>query len=254
VVIQGHRIEGADVQIAVEILTRSGGIILSRWAHYLAGVTWIGLLYYFNFVQTPSFAQFEAGPRTEAVRKLVPRALWWFRWGAMLTVLSGLSILGFQKQFTMDYFKTAPGIAIATGIILGLVMFTNVWMIIWPNQRIFIANAEATAAGRDPLPEAAAAARKAACASRTNTMFSIPLLFFMGAASHFAFRYSADSGGKRLAYWVIALVLIAVLEAIALSAPPVGAPQAWHIDQHRNTIIAGFTLWVIMIVLFEVLF
>ena len=83
----------------VPIFQRVGGIILSRWAHFLAGITWIGILYYFNFVQVPSFAAFDAGARTEATAKLVPRALWWFRWGAMLTLLSGISILAFQDQF-----------------------------------------------------------------------------------------------------------------------------------------------------------
>lgn len=244
----------------MEIFTRDGGVILSRWGHYLAGVTWIGLLYYFNFVQVPSFLTFDVGARTEAVRKLVPRALWWFRYAALLTFLTGLSILAFQGQLTSgDYYKSGPGIAIATGILLGLVMLTNVWMVIWPNQRIFIASAEATAAGREPLPEAARAARKAACASRTNALLSIPMLFFMGAPSHFAGRYNdatgeAAAGGNRAVYWLITLVLVAVLEAIALRAPAPGAPEATHIDDHRNTIIGGFVLWLIFIVLFEVLF
>jgi len=237
------------------IISRQGGVILSRWGHYLAGVTWIGLLYYFNFVQTPSFAAFEAGPRTEAVRKLVPRALWWFRWGAMLTVLTGISILIFQNDLNGDYFKSAAGISISTGILLALVMFTNVWGIIWPNQKIFIANAEATATGGEALPKAPAAARKAACASRTNTLLSIPMLFFMGATSHFSLFYKkASSGGGRAVYWIITLVLVALFEGIAISSPAAGKPMAWHIDKHRNTIISGFVLWLVLIVLWELLF
>ena len=243
----------------MEIFTQEGGAMLSRWGHYLAGVTWIGLLYYFNFVQTPSFAGFDAGARTESVRKLVPRALWWFRYGALLTLLTGLSILAFQEQLTdMDYYKLPQGISIATGILLAVIMFLNVWLIIWPNQKIFIANAERTAAGEEALPNAASAARKAACASRTNTLFSIPMLFFMGATSHWAGNFlengDGPNGGTRLTYWLIALVLIVVIEAIALSAPAAGAAQAWHIDDHRNTIIAGFVLAAILILLFEVLF
>jgi uncharacterized membrane protein len=240
----------------IALFTRVGGTVLARWAHYLAGVTWIGLLYYFNFVQTPAFVDFEAGPRTEAFRKLVPRALWWFRWGAMLTVISGLFVLGFQDQFDNDYFKTPPGIAIATGILLGLIMFANVWLIIWPNQKTVIANAEATAAGRDALPEAARAARKAGCASRTNTLFSIPLLFFMGATAHFApFKHDlAPSGSERLTYWLVVLVLVILIEAIALQAPAVGKPQAFHIDKHKNTIISGFVLWAVFILVFELMF
>lgn len=238
----------------MELFTQTGGEILSRWGHYLAGVTWIGLLYYFNFVQVPSFAAFEGGPRTEAIRKLVPRALWWFRWGAVLTVLTGLSILAFQENFDMDYFRSPAGRSIATGILLAIVMFTNVWVIIWPNQRIVIANAEGMAAGRDADPNAARATRKAACASRTNTLFSIPMLFFMGATSHFAGLFEEGEGGARLVYWLVVLVLVIVIEAIGVSAPAQGSPLAWHIDQHRNTIIAGFVLSAVLILLFEVLF
>ena len=100
--------------VALELFTRSGGIFLSRYAHYLAGITWIGLLYYFNFVQTPSLAAFEAAPRVELQRKLLGRALWWFRWGAMLTVLTGFMILGFQKNFDGDYMKSPAGVSILT--------------------------------------------------------------------------------------------------------------------------------------------
>lgn len=242
----------------MEIFTQEGLAMLSRWGHYLAGVTWIGLLYYFNFVQTPSFAGFDPAARTEAVRKLVPRALWWFRYGAVLTLLTGLSILAFQDQLSdPEYFKTPAGISISVGILLALIMFANVWAIIWPNQKIFIENAERTAAGQEGLPNAAAAARKAACASRTNTLFSIPMLFFMGATSHFAPLFAdgdGPGGGARLTFWLVTLVLIIVIEAIALTVPAVGKPQAWHIDNHRNTIIGGFVLSLILILLFEVLF
>lgn len=245
----------------MEIFTQTGGEMLSRWGHYLAGVTWIGLLYYFNFVQTPSFASFEAAPRTEAVRKLVPRALWWFRYGALLTLLFGISILAFQERLTDgDFWKTGGGVSISIGILLAVVMFANVWLVIWPNQKIFIENAERTAAGQEALPNAASAARKAACASRTNTLFSIPMLFYMGATSHFGGAYNEVSNtgelfvDNRSLFYLIAIVLIVLFEGIALSAPPAGAPHAWHIDQHRNTIIVGFVLTAIFIVLMEVLF
>ena len=240
----------------MEIFTQTGGEMLSRWAHYMAGVTWIGLLYYFNFVQTPAFVGFEAGPRTEAIQKLVPRALWWFRWGAMFTVLTGIAILGFQERLMeMDFYKTPGGISISTGILFGLIMFSNVWLVIWPNQKVVIANAEATAAGRDALPNAAAAGRKAACASRTNAVLSIPLLFFMGATGHWAGLFDrSPEGGDRAIYWAVVLVIAIVLEGIALGAPAVGKPQAWHIDKHRNTIILGFVLTAVLILLFETLF
>src|SRR3954454_11171785 len=132
----------------IPLFERIGGVILSRWAHFLAGITWIGLLYYFNFVQTPSFAEFEAGSRTEATAKLVPRAMWWFRWGAMITLLSGISILAFQDQFNGDYWKTPSGISIATGILLGLVMSSKVCFVIWPAQKRTIATARTVRAGK----------------------------------------------------------------------------------------------------------
>ena len=120
----------------------------------VVGITWIGLLYYFNFVQVPAFAEMEAAARNNAIDKLASRALWWFRWAAVATVVSGLLILGFQKQLDdMDYFKAPQGIAIATGILLALTMFVNVWGIIWRNQKIVIANARNVQAGGEARPE-----------------------------------------------------------------------------------------------------
>jgi uncharacterized membrane protein len=234
---------------------RVGGVILSRWAHFLAGVTWIGILYYFNFVQVPSFAAFDAGSRTEATAKLVPRALWWFRWGAMLTLLSGISILAFQDQFNGDYWKTPSGVSIATGILLALVMFSNVWFVIWPHQKKVIANAENVLAGGQADPAAAASARKGLLASRTNTLFSIPMLFFMAATSHFAPLHTSATSGKRGAFLGIVVVTTAIFELIALGVfgTEPGGLRA-YLDQHRNTIIAGFAYAALLIVLFEAFF
>src|SRR4051812_750913 len=196
----------------IPLFERVGGVILSRWAHFLAGITWIGILYYFNFVQVPSFAAFDAGARTEATAKLVPRALWWFRWGAMLTLLSGISILAFQDQFDGDYFKTPSGISIATGILLALIMFSNVWFVIWPVQKRVIANAEGVLAGREADPAAAGFGRRGLLASRTNTLFSIPMLFFMAATTHFAPAHLSNSSGKRATFMIIVVVLAGLLE------------------------------------------
>jgi uncharacterized membrane protein len=148
----------------------------------LAGVTWIGLLYYFNFVQGAWFKEAEGGVKTAAVQQLVPRALWWFRWGAMLTFLSGATIIllkASQVGGLADAFQGAWGAFILTGALLGTLMFLNVWLVIWPNQKIVIADAKG-----EKNPNAGAAGAKALLASRTNTLFSIPMLFFMGAASH----------------------------------------------------------------------
>ena len=241
----------------MEIFTQQGGEFLSRWAHYLSGVTWIGLLYYFNFVQVPAFADFEAGARTEAIRKLVPRALWWFRWAAVLTVLSGLSILAFSPLYRIDgIWKTPVGYSISTGILLALVMFANVWGVIWPNQRIVISSAEGVAAGREADPAAAAAGRKALLASRTNVVFSIPMLFFMAATSHFAGSFDLAEGGKRATYAVVALLLVVALELNALgviggTAP---GPTKKYLDTHKAAIIAGFVLAAVFYLLFEIVF
>lgn len=243
----------------MEIFSQAGGEVLSRWGHYLSGVTWIGLLYYFNFVQVPSFAQFEAASRTDAINKLVPRALWWFRFSAMLTLATGIMILGFQENLSSgEYFKTAPGISISTGILLALVMFTNVFMVIWPNQRIVIANAQRVAAGGEADPAAAAAGRRALLASRTNALFSIPMLWFMAVTSHLATReYElSPQGGERGIYWLVTLALVIVLELNGLGRIGGTAPGGTkaYLDDHKKTIMAGFGLWLVFVLLWEILF
>ena len=150
---------------------------LFRWIHLLAGVAWIGLLWYFNFVQGEYFKEADASSKSDAIRKLVPRALWWFRWGAMFTFISGVAMLG-AKHLT--------GYGIMVGALLGTFMFLNVWLIIWPNQKIVIASAEKAAAGGEADPAATGALAKAGLASRTNTLFSIPMLFFMASSVHLA--------------------------------------------------------------------
>jgi uncharacterized membrane protein len=177
---------------------------LARWGHFVFGITWIGLLYYFNLVQTEYFKVADPAARTDAFTKLVPRALWWFRWAAVFTVLTGfLMLIPRGAGLSVD---------ILVGSALGIVMFLNVWLIIWPNQRIVIRSNEQLLAGGQALPEAAAAAPKAALASRTNTMFSLPMLFFMGSSAHYA--HGAASG--KMLPLVVALVIIAALELNAI--------------------------------------
>ena len=146
-----------------------------RWIHLLAGVAWIGLLWYFNFVQGEYFKEADGAAKSDAIQKLVPRALWWFRWGAMFTFLSGVALLGV---------KSLMGYGIIVGSTLGIIMFLNVWLIIWPNQKIAIASNESVAGGGEADPAAAGALAKAGLASRTNTLFSIPMLFFMASSVH----------------------------------------------------------------------
>src|SRR6266568_48484 len=221
------------------LFSNTGLLFLLRWVHLLAGVTWIGLLYYFNFVQGPFFAETDAGTRGNAIQKLVPRALWWFRWAAMLTFLSGVAILGARRASWSDPW----GITILTGAAFGVVMFLNVWLVIWPNQKVAIASAVATARGGPANPAAAAAGRRAFLASRTNVVLSFPMLFFMGAASHF----TLNAGGNRGLYGLLLLVVIALLEINSLwgSAGPTKKP----IETVRGVIVTGFVTAAVMYVI-----
>ena len=160
----------------IALFTSYGLDYLFRWGHVLFGVTWIGVLYYFNFIQAEYFKEAEAAHRSGAIQKLVPRALWWFRWAAMFTFLTGVVLLGYRHA--------ALSYDITVGATLGTLMFLNVWLIIWPAQKIVIASATQVAQGGEALPEAAGAAPKAALASRTNVLFSAPMLFFMGSGAH----------------------------------------------------------------------
>ena len=239
---------------ALDIFSKYGFEFLSRWAHVVVGITWIGLLYYFNFVQVPAFGEMEAAARNNAIDKLASRALWWFRWAAVATVATGLLILGFQEKLNdMGYFKTARGIAIATGILFALTMFVNVWGIIWRNQKIVIANARNVQAGGEADPAAAGAGRKALLASRMNTIFSLPMLVFMIGTSHFPYKpLETDlTGGKRGLYWGITIVVWIVFELNALGKIGGTAPGGTNIvfDTHKNSIIAGacYAVWVLLV-------
>jgi uncharacterized membrane protein len=240
----------------VEIFNRffdPGGAfeVLARAGHILVGITWIGLLYYFNFVQVPAFAEMEAAARNNAIDKLASRALWWFRWAAVATVVSGLLILGFQDQLDdMEYFKSSHGMAIAVGILLALTMFVNVWGIIWRNQKVVIDNARNVQAGGEANPEAAAKGRLALMASRQNTIFSLPMLIFMVGTAHFPYdQILPPSGSKRATYWIITLVVWALFEAKALGwiggTKPGGANAIY--DTHKNALITGFVYAAVML-------
>jgi len=184
---------------------------LFRWIHFFAGVAWIGLLYYFNFVQTEYFKETDAAAKSSAISKLVPRALWWFRWGAMFTFLSGLALAGYMAS-AINYY-------IVVGMLLGTLMFLNVWLIIWPNQQTVIASNNQVIGGGEAMPEVAGSLGKAGLASRTNTLFSIPMLFFMGASAHLSgvgrIPISSEGGTSLLAI-ILTLIVIAALELNAI--------------------------------------
>jgi uncharacterized membrane protein len=169
--------------------TAASSLSVIIWLHVLAGVVWIGLLYYFNFVQVPALgeaASDEGGPGGAGITKYVaPRALWWFRWGALVTWLSGAAYLGHTGQFVAAFtlgMTTDPintyGLTIGIGAWLGTIMLFNVWGLIWPNQKKVLGIKEAS-------PEEVAKAKRVAfLASRTNTLLSIPMLMSMVGAHH----------------------------------------------------------------------
>lgn len=176
---------------------------LFRWAHVLFGITWIGMLYYFNFVQGAYFKEASPEALPDAKAKLAPRALWWFRWGAMFTFITGvLLLLSMSPRGLLNNY-------IVVGAVLGTIMFLNVWLVIWPNQQI--------ALGLKTGGDGPAAGAKALLASRTNVLFSGPMLFAMLGSPHAGMwggaGWGTGVGGIDL---IILLVIIALLEANAL--------------------------------------
>jgi len=183
------------IVLAVVIALATSGVVFNLsslviWIHVLAGVTWIGLLYYFNFVQVPALAEAakdEGGPGGAGITKYVaPRALWWFRWGAALTWLSGATYLHLQgwlvNALTLGLNGSgAAGLWIGIGAWFGTIMLFNVWVLIWPNQKKILGIVEATA------DEIASARKVAFIASRANTLLSIPMLMSMVSMGHGGF-------------------------------------------------------------------
>ena len=152
---------------------------LARWGHFLAGITWIGLLYYFNFVQVPSLGGVSAETKADLFKEgsIVRRALWWFRYGALLTLIFGLIL--YYGLMNGHGASGTPGWDIRIGALFAIIMWANVTFIIWPNQKKVIGIVEATA------EEKASAGKKALIASRTNTLLSIPMLLLMASSAHF---------------------------------------------------------------------
>ena len=154
-------------------------LLIDRWLHVMAGITWIGLLYYFNFIQVPSMGKIkEDGSATAITKFIAPRALLWFRWAALVTWLTGAyylerSGIGLGNAFLLK----GSAAYIGLGVWMGTIMLFNVWVLIWPNQKKVLGMVEASDEAK------LKAARIALLASRTNTMLSIPMLFFMVAGS-----------------------------------------------------------------------
>lgn len=175
-----------------DILTHELGLQIIRWVHFFAAITWIGILYFFNLVNVPFAKTLDADSKKKVVPELMPRALWWFRYGAMFTVGMGLLYIIWKNFVWLDersgglfgnegLFSSVWGKWITFGGGLGIIMFINVWAVIWPCQKKII---NWVKSGQNP-PEMAAIGKKALTFSRINFYLSFPMLFGMGGAKHF---------------------------------------------------------------------
>jgi uncharacterized membrane protein len=157
---------------------------LFRWLHIISGVMWIGLLWYFNFVQTPGMPKIPDEQKPAISKVIAPSALFWFRWGAMSTIVTGLILAAMNGYLAnaltlgLVSHNRLPDTFIGIGMWLGIIMWFNVWFIIWPNQKKILGIVPADADAKK------LAAKWAGTASRINTMLSVPMLFCMAAASH----------------------------------------------------------------------
>jgi uncharacterized membrane protein len=249
----------------MEIFDRDTGLpVLLRALHILAGITWIGLLYYFNVVQVPAFAAYgdEGRARNFALDRVAKRALWWFRWSAIVTLVFGLLLAGVIKDFMKDFMTSDSRIlggnsAILVGMLFGITMAANVWMVIWKNQKVVLANAANLLAGGEADPAAATAGRRSGLASRTNFILSFPMLWFMVGSAHlYPGAFDVDSAGKAWTFVIIAIVLGGLLELNALGKFGGTAPSnklLWPYESHRNALITGGVLWAVLYVLSEIL-
>jgi uncharacterized membrane protein len=223
------------------LFTYGGGLFLLRWLHFLGGITWIGMLYYMNFTQGLFMAETDGPTKSQVTTKLLPRVLWYFRWGAMLTFLSGWAYLGMNHIA----YHSSYGVSILTGMTLGSLMWANVWFIIWPAQQLNMKSAGQVAGGGQAIPEVPARVARATVASRTNVLFSIPLLFFMGAASHLGIQVSPDAN-----LCILAAVLGVVILALELNAIK---GKNGPMTTVKGVIHCGIGLTVVLYVIVELL-
>ena len=156
-----------------------------RWLHVLSGVMWIGLLWYFNFVQIPNMPNIPDEQKPAISKVIAPAALFWFRWSAMSTIVTGLIVAAINRYLghavVLGFTDGGVSTPIGIGMWLGVIMWFNVWFVIWPNQKLALGMVEADAETK------AAAARKAMLFSRANTLLSIPMLYCMVSAQNGGF-------------------------------------------------------------------
>ena len=231
-----------------------------RYLHVLAGITWIGFLYYFNFVQVPGLAAYgdEGKARNITITQIATRALWWFRWAAIVTLVTGLLIVGLVPDYMKDFLghegtdpANAKNAAITVGMLLGITMAANVWMIIWKNQKVVIANAIGVLEGKDANPDAATAGRRAMLASRQNMIFSVSMLFYMVGAAHFYPEAFTASSSNASTFVIISVVIGALLQLNALGkfgGIKAGNKMLVIYESHKNAIITSVVLWAVLFI------
>jgi len=224
-----------------------------HWIHVLAGVIWIGTVYFFNFFLTPFLEKTRAEMRVEVFRGLVPLTLGWFRWASLATVLSGGLIYArwVTSVGSAVFFSWPHGLAISVGGLLGLVMFVNGWFVMHPHQEIVIASATRVAQGGQPDPAAAAHSRRVVLASRTNLLLSIPMFFFMVAAGHGPSMTTMSQAASPIWFWIVTLVVIGAIEINVMTGLQ-GALKK-PLDSLAGTLAAGFALLAVFYVLIELL-
>ncbi len=189
--------------------------LLVRWLHVIAGIVWIGHLYFFNFVNVPLQGALDDQAKKAVNPKLLPRALWWFRWGAMITFLAGLALFALTYMYTpgvgfgpSSLFRDENGITtraiwILLGMLFGTVMWFNVWFVIWPIQKAILL-------GKIPQDRLPATRKRALITSRVNTFLSGPMLFGMLAPAHY--------GAINLVTFVVFAVVAGVAVWVAIAA------------------------------------
>lgn len=226
------------------------GAFLFRYFHIIGGVAWIGVLWYINFIQGPYVNGLDPAGQTAAKQKLFPKVMWYFRYGALLTFVTGVALIGLKgfdpkialpvgsDQWNAWFAKIYPGFMFAT------IMFLNVWLVIWPRQKKVIA-----AANGEKIDGVPAMARRGFIASRTNTLLSVPMLFFMAAAQNLTLNgVSSD----KLQLWIIVTtVVFLVIEANALFAnnDPAAKPATVKpIETVKGVIHMGIILTILLYV------
>ncbi len=184
-----------------------------------------------------TFKEADGGAKSDVIQKMVPKALWWFRWAAMFTFLSGLYLI---------YYWKLTGMGITIGITMGTIMFLNVWLIIWPSQKIIIASAKQVASGGQALPGAAVALGKAGLASRTNTLLSVPMLFFMASSKHLPqIQTSVLEASTAALAVVFGLIVVLALNGVIGKTGP--------LTSVKGVIASGFVLTAVLYLLVELL-